>query len=75
MIDMTPKIVDILFNKNKMDILKKSELTATVNGDLLFERNGHYIPTVGLNEWKRKIEVNKYNIKGVPKRYRLMCRK
>jgi hypothetical protein len=72
---MTPKIMEILFNKKKTDILKKSELTAAVNGELLFERNGYYIPTVGLNEWKRKMEVNKYNIKGVPKKYRLMCRK
>lgn len=75
MIDLTPKMLDILFNKKKYDILKKSEIKAAINMDLLMERNNIISMTGTLMDWKRKIEVNKYNIKGVPSRYRLMCRK
>ncbi len=74
-IDLTKKFVDILFNKKKYDILTKPEIMAAINANLIIERNGFYQPTTSLNDWKRKIEVNKYNIKGIPRRYQLMCKK
>lgn len=74
LVNLTDKMMDILFNKKKYDILTQTEIASAIASDLIVERTGNYYPTNSLTEWKQKIETNKYKIKGIPNRYKLMCK-